>query len=85
LNNEESKVGLDANKMEMTIVYWMNSDNTIMSKYFDDLNTMLNFNLSLRQTGARFIATATENVSCDMVRDGLLPNGQPYTWKKRRP
>ena len=29
-------------------------------------------------------SSVAEHMSCDSVEDGLLPNGESYTWKMRR-
>jgi hypothetical protein len=54
------------------------------------LNEALRWAKELRENGNRFVTIASENPNSvgeqgvDGVQDGMLPDGTPYTWKKRR-
>lgn len=54
------------------------------------LDEALKWANELRDNGNRFVTIASENPDSiglsgvDSVENGLLPNGEAYTWKKRR-
>jgi len=54
------------------------------------LDEALKWANELRDNGNRFVTIASENPDSvgksgvDAVVDGVLPNGELYTWKKRR-
>lgn len=65
---------------------------TIMSETFaeTEMSEALTFSQKVRNMGASFVTMACENTNSvgvmgvDAVKDGKLPNGEDYTWKKRR-
>ena len=76
-------------------VYWT-EDSNIHSQTDEDLTTALGITESLRKRrrdGANisFVTMVSENVDSigemgvDSVKDGKTPNGENYTWVKRRP
>ena len=76
-------------------VYWT-EDNEIYSQNDYDLTAALGITEALRKRrreGANisFITMVSENVDnigemgVDAVKDGKTPNGENYTWVKRRP
>ncbi len=74
-------------------VYWTDYDTgkTLSRLFEDNMVDALNMTNILRQEGHRFVSMATENTDMvgsfgvSAVVDGKLPNGEDYTWKKRRP
>jgi len=75
------------------IVYWCELEGDALVpcvQHFPEgegqLSKLLAFCAKLRDEGKMFItSTSHHNSPGDIVKDGKLPNGQPYTWKKRRP
>lgn len=73
------------------IVYWcdiVEQQLTPFVKEFEDgptqITDILDFCSNLRKSGKLFVTSTSEGIDSDIVKDGKLPNGQPYTWKKRR-
>jgi hypothetical protein len=74
------------------VVYWCESLDGVMApnvEQFPDGEQQIGLLLAraaqLREQGMFFVTTASHHsIGVDGVKDGLLPNGQPYTWKKRR-
>lgn len=50
----------------------------------NDIAGLLKTMAELRARGLRWVTSCGEDSGADIVRDGKLPNGQPYTWTKRR-
>ena len=56
----------------------------------DHMKEALNKSQELRNSGATFVTMVCENpnqvgkMGVDAVKDGVLPDGTPYTWMKRR-
>lgn len=54
------------------------------------LTDALRWATELRDNGNRFVTIASENPNSvgqpgvDSVKDGVLPDGEEYTWRKRR-
>lgn len=75
----------------MMIVYWCEYDGSQLVPFVREfegtptqITDLLDFCAELRQQQKLFITSTGEGIGSDIVRDGKLPNGQPYTWKKRR-
>jgi hypothetical protein len=73
------------------IVYWSerNGDNLqAFAREFSEsstqINELLDYCAELRREGKLFVTSTGEGMGASIVKDGKLPNGQPYTWKKRR-
>lgn len=73
------------------IVYWCESTPDGMApqcQIIDEgqkqIKELIELTTELRQQGKHFVTSTSEGAGADIVRDGKLPNGQPYTWKKRR-
>jgi len=74
-------------------VYWSDDDyaGNPFSANYEKLSEALEFTECLRRLGhIRFITMSCENpnqvgkMGVDSVKDGKLPNGEPYTYMKRR-
>lgn len=77
--------------MIMYKVYWTDCDSGQIREYqTDNMVAALNMSNTMRQEGHRFVVMAVENTDMvgsfgvQAVIDGKLPNGDDYTWKKRR-
>lgn len=75
--------------MTNMVVYWVDADGVAQYEAFpsaqDQLSKVLAKCASLRINGMRFVTTTGDsNDMGGIVKDGKLPNGEPYTWKKRR-
>lgn len=75
----------------MMIVYWCDVVEEQLTPHVREFESsptqitdILDFCSELRKTGKLFVTSTGEGIGSDIVRDGKLPNGQPYTWKKRR-
>jgi len=52
----------------------------------DQLTLVINTCAALKKAGKLFVTSCSHDPTLGgIVRDGRLPNGEPYTWKKRRP
>jgi hypothetical protein len=73
------------------IVYWIDpvkfeANFEIFEDKPEQLTEVLNRYMELCKAGMHFVTSASETSGGGgIVRDGKLPNGEPYTWKKRRP
>jgi hypothetical protein len=71
-------------------VYWTDEVGDACFQNFKDISTALNWAKFLRDSGHTFVTIVSENTNVvgkagvDSVENGLLPNGDKYTWKKRR-
>lgn len=71
-------------------VYWTDQHGQNCAQEFTDMVLALNMSQALRQGTNRFIVMSSENtdmvgsMGVSAVVDGKLPNGEDYTWKKRR-
>jgi hypothetical protein len=71
------------------ILYWVEPDSDepcyeLFPNNETQLTDILERARVLRSEGKLFVTTASHSFeSGGIVRDGKLPNGQPYTWKKR--
>ena len=71
-------------------IYWSLENSEVTGKEVADLEEALTTVNDLRREGFRFVAMASENpdqvgaMGVDTVKDGKLPDGTAYTWKKRR-
>lgn len=76
----------------LMIVYWSELDGdelvACVEKFEEgpgQLNKLLDFCAKLRDEGKMFITSTSHHITPgDIVKNGKLPNGQPYTWTKRR-
>lgn len=71
-------------------VYWSSEDGAARSKDYLEMTEALTEANRMRTLGMAYVAMVGENpnqvgkMGCDSVEDGLLPNGESYTWKMRR-
>lgn len=73
-------------------VYWTDcGTNEVLARMFEeDMVAALNLSNALRSEGHRFVSMVSENTDMvgsfgvSAVVNGKLPNGDDYTWKKRR-
>jgi hypothetical protein len=71
-------------------VYWTDETNTPQGIYTSTLNGALRIAEEKRQAGCTFVTMVSEDPNSigkpgvDAVEDGVLPDGELYTWKKRR-
>lgn len=71
-------------------VYWSSEDGAARSKDYLEMTEALTEANRMRTIGMAYVAMVGENANqvgkmgCDSVEDGKLPNGEAYTWKKRR-
>lgn len=72
-------------------VYWtVPVNNEAFSEDFDDMGSALARAKSLRDAGRTFVTMVSENpnsvgkAGVDEIKDGVLPDGTEYTWRKRR-
>ncbi len=71
-------------------VYWTDPTGQPCSQDFDGLTDALSHSKYLRDIGRTFVTMVSENPDVvgkpgvDSVVDGVLPDGEAYTWMKRR-
>ena len=71
-------------------VYWTSEDGAAKSEEYLEMVEALTRANHMRTVGMSYVAMVGENpnqvgrMGCDSVEDGKLPNGEAYTWKKRR-
>ena len=71
-------------------VYWTSEDGAARSEEYLEMVEALTRANHMRTVGMSYVAMVGENpnqvgrMGCDSVEDGKLPNGEAYTWKKRR-
>jgi hypothetical protein len=72
-------------------VFWVDHVNEAYSKDFEDMGKALTFTQELRNIHQRrFVTMVCEDVNqvgkmgVSAVEDGVLPNGDPYTYKSKR-
>ena len=71
-------------------VYWTCPQLMPASQDFEQLNEALAHTKYLRETGRTFVTMVSEDPNSvgkpgvDSVVDGKLPDGEDYTWMKRR-
>lgn len=71
-------------------VYWSSEDGAARSKDYLEMTEALIEANRMRTIGMSYVAMVGENpnqigkMGVDAVVDGKLPNGEDYTWKKRR-
>ena len=77
-------------------VYWTgksspgNNDGVAESETYESLDMALKQAAFLRERGYTFVTMCSENPNSvgkpgvDSVKDGVLPDGEPYTWMMRR-
>lgn len=72
-------------------VYWMSPLHEACYEDFKEMDKALAHTKYLRDNGRTFVTMVSENPNVvgkpgvDAVVDGVLPNGEAYEWKKRRP
>jgi hypothetical protein len=71
-------------------VYWTEEDGQARSEdYLEMIEALTRVN-NMRTVGRSYVAMVGENpnqvgkMGVDSIEDGKLPNGEDYTWKKRR-
>jgi len=71
-------------------IYWTDFTNTPQGIYTNSLTGALRISEEKRRAGFSFVAIVSENpdsvgkAGVDSVEDGVLPDGEDYTWMKRR-
>jgi hypothetical protein len=71
-------------------IYWTSEDGAARSEEYLEMVEALTRANHMRTIGMAYVAMVGENpnqvgrMGCDSVEDGKLPNGEAYTWKKRR-
>ena len=71
-------------------VYWTAPNGAEMSLFFTDMSRALDHSRHAREAGGTFVCMASENPNLvgkqgvDSVKEGILPDGSVYDWKKRR-
>ncbi len=71
-------------------VYWTDNNNTSNGIYTTTLQGALRISEEKRKAGYTFVTMVSEDPNVvgpqgvDSVENGLLPDGNMYTWKKRR-
>jgi len=71
-------------------IYWTRADGQACSEDYVEMIAALNQVNQMRQQGFAYVAMVGDNpnqvgqLGVDSVEAGILPNGQEYTWKKRR-
>ena len=71
-------------------VYWTDTDNQPRSEDFVIMTEALSLAESLRRKDYKFVTMASENpdsigrAGVDEIRNGVLPDGNTYEWRKRR-
>ena len=71
-------------------VYWTEEDGQARSEDYIRMTEALTRVNHMRTIGMAYVAMVGENpnqvgkMGVDSVQDGKLPNGEDYTWKKRR-
>ena len=71
-------------------VYWTDFTNAPQGIYSNTLDGALRICEDKRKAGYSFVTMVSENPDSvgkpgvDSVKHGLLPDGELYTWKKRR-
>jgi hypothetical protein len=71
-------------------VYWTDAFGTVFGHEIPDMTVALKTTQALRNEGHRFVSMVSENpdsvgrAGVDSVENGMLPNGDGYSWKKRR-
>ena len=71
-------------------VYWTDPLGLPCAQDFESLTESLEHSKYLRDTGRTFVTMVSENPDSvgkpgvDSVVDGKLPDGEDYTWMKRR-
>lgn len=71
-------------------VYWTDTNSQPQSEDFVIMTEALSLAESLRRKGYKFVTMASENpdsigrAGVDEIRNGVLPDGNTYEWRKRR-
>jgi len=71
-------------------VYWTAEDGQARSEDYVRMTEALTRANHMRTVGMAYVAMVSENpnqvgkMGVNSVEDGKLPNGEDYTWKKRR-
>ena len=71
-------------------VYWTDETGNACFQNFTEISPALDWARFLRDRGRTFVTMVSEDPNVigpqgvDAVENGLLPNGDKYTWKKRR-
>ena len=71
-------------------IYWTDKTGREHSLFRTELGEALNVAKDARDAGGSFVVIATENpnqvgkMGVDDIKEGVLPDGTTYEWKKRR-
>ena len=71
-------------------IYWTDFTNTPQGIYTNTLDGALRICEEKRSAGYTFVTMVSENPNSvgksgvDEIKDGVLPDGTEYTWRKRR-
>jgi hypothetical protein len=71
-------------------IYWTDKIGREHSLFRTELGEALNVAKDARDAGGTFVVIATENPNLvgkqgvDSIKEGVLPDGNTYDWKKRR-
>lgn len=71
-------------------IYWTDRTGREHSLFRTKLGEALNVAKDARDAGGTFVVIATENpdqvgkMGVDSIKEGVLPDGNTYDWKKRR-
>jgi hypothetical protein len=71
-------------------VYYTTPSGDVRGDEFESMTVALSFAETMRKTNCSFVTMVSENpnvvgkLGVDGIVDGKLPDGNDYTWKKRR-
>jgi len=71
-------------------IYWTDLENQSHGIYTNNLACALRIAKEKRRAGFSFVSLTSENPDSvgqpgvDSIKDGVLPDGENYTWMKRR-
>lgn len=71
-------------------VYWTDEAGKAQALYVQGLNKVLKITEDLRKAGNTFVTMVSEDPNqvgkpgVDEITEGILPDGEEYSWRKRR-
>jgi len=71
-------------------IYWTAKNGEVMSLFKTELKEALDYSRYARESGGTFVCMVSENPNSvgksgvDEIKEGVLPDGNEYSWKKRR-
>ena len=77
-------------KKKLFKVYWMGLDEDPYCRDYTELTDALAATRDLRNMGRTFVTMVSEDPNSvgkpgvDEITEGILPDGEEYTWRKRR-